>query len=335
MRSSSRFIHKKLSRRFISLLNVIFFTLVSSQLMAQTKDTIDQGGGLPFGISPIVILIALAILIIAAVLWRKKIIANSIFTLLVLAFVGVILLFVTFEVRGLGNFQGYEPDQPIAYSHKLHAGKLKISCLYCHFGAEKSKHAGIPPVNVCMNCHVKIKQRDSESLGIYQDVIQDVNLKKQIAKESKSKDFDIEEFMEKMKDKSKSKAIVKAVEERVKKSATEIQKIYKAIYDKKSIEWIKVHNLPDFVYFNHSQHVMVGGERILGRPIQSDEDLKKTCFKCHGPIDTMEKVRQYSSLTMGWCLDCHKSIKTPGKKNAKPDETVAHFGGKNCSRCHY
>ncbi len=335
MRSSSSFIHKKPSNRFVLLLNVLVFTLISSQLVAQTKATVEKGGELPFGIPLLVILIAFVILIIAAVLWRKKIIANSIFTLLVMAFTGLVLLFVTFEVKGMGNFQGYEPDQPIAYSHKLHAGKLKISCLYCHFGAEKSKHAGIPPVNVCMNCHVKIKQRDGESLAIYQDVIKDSNLKKQIAKKSKSEDFDIEEFMEKMKDKSKSKAIVKAVEERVKKSASEIQKIYKAMYDKKSIEWTKVHNLPDFVYFNHSQHVIVGGERILGRPIKSDEDLKKTCFKCHGPIDTMDKVKQYSSLSMGWCLDCHKSTKTPGKKDAKPDETVAHFGGKNCSRCHY
>ncbi|HEO66070.1 MAG TPA: hypothetical protein ENI73_09410 [Spirochaetes bacterium] len=186
-----------------------------------------------------------------------------------------------------------------------------------------------------MNCHVKIKHRDGESLGIYQDVIKDVSLKKQIAKESKSEDFDIEEFVDKMKDKGKSKQIKNAVKERVKKSAIEIQKIYKAIYDKKSIEWTKVHNLPDFVYFNHSQHVMVGGERILGRPIKSDEDVKKTCFKCHGPIDTMEKVRQYSSLSMGWCLDCHRSTKSPGKKNAKDYETVAHFGGQNCARCHY
>lgn len=166
----------------------------------------------------------------------------------------------------VGVNEGYEPDQPIPYSHKIHAGEYKIPCLYCHFGAEKSRHAGIPPLNVCMNCHKVLK-----------------------------------------------------------KDTPEIAQLKEAVKQNKPIEWIKVHNLPDFVYFNHSQHVIAG----------------VVCQDCHGPVETMTRMRQDATLTMGWCIDCHRK-----KGITPPEEHKVHFkrgdervekaiGGQDCSKCHY
>ncbi len=169
------------------------------------------------------------------------------------------------RARRVGVNQGYEPDQPIAYSHKIHAGDHKIPCLYCHFGAEKGRHAGIPPAGVCMNCHSMVKT-----------------------------------------------------------DSPEVAKIREAIEKNQPIQWVKVHHLPDFVYFNHSQHVVVAG---------------LACQECHGPIETMMRVRQESPLTMGWCIDCHrkKGIVPPGEHpNARElkDRDQA-IGGTDCTKCHY
>ncbi|MDH5682069.1 MAG: c-type cytochrome [Spirochaetota bacterium] len=209
-----------------------------------------------------------------------------------------ILIFVTFagftavagymEISNLGIHQGYEPSQPIAFSHKLHAGDKNIACLYCHFGAEKSRHAGIPPVNVCMNCHSVIK-------------------KTQKAKPAELVDYHGE------------------------KVSKELVKIYKAIESGKSIKWVKVHNMQDFVYFNHSQHLMVAGRNIIGKEIEDNNDVKKLCGACHGKIDTMEKVAQDAPLTMGWCIKCHRQTISPSHHN----KTVAELGGIDCARCHY
>ena len=149
------------------------------------------------------------------------------------------------ELSLVGVHQGYAPEQPIAFSHKLHAGDNKIACLYCHFAATKSRHAGIPPANVCMNCHAILR-----------------------------------------------------------KETTEIAKLKEAVAQNRPIEWIKVHNLPDFVYFNHSQHVL----------------SSVACRECHGPVETMARVRQEEPLTMGWCLDCHRH-RGPGP--TVPQTTVA------------
>ncbi len=174
----------------------------------------------------------------------------------------------------VGVHQGYAPKQPIAYSHKLHAGEYKIDCNYCHTGANRSRSAHIPSANICMNCH-----------GV------------------------------------------------IKKESPEIQKIYAAIENNQPILWVRVHNLPDFAYFNHAQHVNVGG-------IQ--------CQQCHGEIQTMEVVEQRSSLTMGWCIDCHRQTDVNTKGNAYYDKLVqvhnegskdnlkvADIGGLECSKCHY
>ncbi|MEM6262413.1 MAG: c-type cytochrome [Bacteroidota bacterium] len=166
--------------------------------------------------------------------------------------------------RGSSLQQGYQPEQPIKFSHKLHAGQYKIDCQYCHTGVTKSKNAWVPSVNICMNCH-------------------------------------------------------KAIQEGPKYGTEEINKILTAWENKEEIEWVRIHNLPDHAYFNHAQHVVVGGLE---------------CQNCHGAIEEMEVVYQYSNLGMGWCVNCHREskVKVLGKET---DMTVEDMGGLNCARCHY
>lgn len=191
-----------------------------------------------------------------------------------------------------GVHTGYQPVQPIKFSHQLHAGVNKIDCQYCHSGAATSKNASIPSLNVCMNCH----------------------------------------------------NYVTASEKYDGKTSPEIMKIYSALdYNEetkqygnntKPVEWIRIHNLPDLAYFNHSQHVSVAGIE---------------CQKCHGPIQTMEEVYQYSPLTMKWCINCHKQTEVNHKDNPYYDKliaahdklkkgekvTAAVLGGLECAKCHY
>ncbi|WGF94131.1 c-type cytochrome [Aequorivita marisscotiae] len=199
----------------------------------------------------------------------------------------------------VGVDQGYAPVQPIHYSHKIHAGDNQIDCNFCHSSARKSKHSGIPSLNVCMNCHKNISEVAPET-----------------ATEEYSKEF----------------------------YDGEIQKLYKAVgwdaenqeYTGKTepVKWVRIHNLPDFVYFNHSQHVTVAGI---------------ACQKCHGEIQEMEVVEQFAPLTMGWCIDCHRETNVNLENNeyyAKIHEelskkygveklTIAEMGGLECGKCHY
>ncbi len=194
-----------------------------------------------------------------------------------------------YALKGIGVTQGYTPDQPIAFSHKIHAGDNAISCIYCHSGAEKGKTAGVPSANVCMNCHKAIKSGTTTG-------------------------------------------------------TEEIAKIYKALdwdpntgtYGKnqKPIVWTRVHNLPDLAYFNHSQHVVVG---------------KVECQACHGDVKEMTVATQFAPLTMGWCINCHRTTPVQMKGNHYYDSlhvqlakkhgtdtlTVDKIGGMECSRCHY
>jgi mono/diheme cytochrome c family protein len=186
----------------------------------------------------------------------------------------------------IGVQQGYQPKQPIAFSHKLHAGAYEINCKYCHTGAMKGKQANIPSPNICMNCHSQIKQESPEIQKIYAAIGYDVKTASYTGKQ-------------------------------------------------KPIEWVRIHNLPDLAYFNHSQHVNVGGIE---------------CQTCHGPIEEMEQVRQYSLLTMGWCIDCHRKTNVNNAGNAYYDKLVQvheaskgkgskmkveDIGGLECSKCHY
>ena len=198
----------------------------------------------------------------------------------------------------VGVNQGYMPVQPIHYSHKIHSGDNKIDCNYCHSSARVSKHSGIPSLNICMNCHKSIYEYNGETTEEY-----------------------TKEFYD-----------------------AEIQKLYKAVgWDDEAqeytgvtypVKWVRIHNLPDFAYFNHSQHVNVAGIE---------------CQTCHGPVEEMEIMYQHSSLTMGWCINCHRETNVNIKDNEYYDRihaelskkygveelTAAQMGGLECGKCHY
>lgn len=207
---------------------------------------------------------------------------------------------------GLGRNQEYTPEQPIFYSHKVHAGINQINCLYCHGGAQEGKHANIPSVNVCMNCHMTINEYTGKDKLITADG-KEVN------------------------------------------GTAEIQKLYKYAgytpgqpWDASKatpIEWVKIHNLPDHVYFNHSQHVKAG---------------KVQCQTCHGEVTNMGEMKQFSDLSMGWCVNCHRESKVQFKENgfysiyekyhqqlknggldSTKGITVEKIGGTECQKCHY
>ena len=205
-----------------------------------------------------------------------------------------LLAYTTYDnASSLGRQEGYQPAQPIKFSHKLHAGQYGVDCQYCHSGAAKGKSAVIPSANVCMNCHKQIQEGP-------------VYGKKEIAKIYAAIGFD-----------PKTKKYIEG-------------------YEQKPIEWVRIHNLPDHVYFNHAQHVTAGGIE---------------CQKCHGEIQEMEVVGQHSSLGMGWCIDCHRETNVKFASNdyysiyekyheeikngERSQVTVEDIGGTECQKCHY
>jgi len=193
-------------------------------------------------------------------------------------------------MTGVGVTKGYKPEQPIAFSHKLHSGMNGVDCNYCHHSARHGKSAAIPSANVCMNCHTYISEGPS-------------------GKEEIQKIYDAVGF-----DPDKGR--------------------YIEDYEQKPIKWVRIHNLPDLSYFNHSQHVVAGGIE---------------CQECHGPIEEMEVVEQHSELTMGWCIDCHRQTEVNVADNDYYEEMHAKFkenhpgevfnveaiGGLECGKCHY
>jgi mono/diheme cytochrome c family protein len=198
-----------------------------------------------------------------------------------------------YALKDIGVYTGYKPEQPIKFSHKIHAGENGISCEYCHSGVLKSKVAGVPSANVCMNCHKGIEQGPTTGTD-------------EIAKIYAATGFD-----------AATKTYTKTPQ---------------------PLKWNKVHVLPDFVYFNHQQHVVVG---------------KQECKTCHGDLTQMDVAEQVSPLTMGWCIDCHRKTEVPGMKDNPYYEdlhkklaekysgqkdsiiTVARMGGIECAKCHY
>jgi cytochrome c2 len=238
--------------------------------------------------------------------WRNKI---------YIALFGLVLFilggyFVGKGAIGLGRQQGYQPTQPIYFSHKVHSGINQINCLYCHNHPLESKHSTIPAVNICMNCH-KVVNEYANGPKLYDEEGNEID------------------------------------------GTAEIQKLYKyagftpgpgAQWDPskaKPIDWVKIHNLPDHVYFNHAQHTKVGGVQ---------------CQTCHGNIQQMDKVQQASELSMGWCINCHRQSKVQFNysdstgnqfysiyekfhndiKSGKMDSlTVKDIGGLECQKCHY
>ncbi len=212
--------------------------------------------------------------------------------------------YTTFQgAQKLGRSKDYQPEQPIYFAHSVHAGINQVNCLYCHSAATESKHSNIPSVNVCMNCHMGINEY-AKGPKLYREDGTEVD------------------------------------------GTAEIKKLYQyAGWDPdakkyngngKPIEWIRIHNLPDHVYFNHAQHVNAG---------------KVQCQTCHGEIQKMGEVYQFSDLSMGWCVNCHRETKVQFAdnkfysiyekfhediKNKKLDSvTVEKIGGLECQKCHY
>lgn len=289
---------------------------------------LNQDGGNGGGVSQVIILSALilvlAVLIIMLVLVNKtlrRVAANngvvvekepsvSVWAAYVknqfLVLVTVILLILSSSyflygwLMQVGVDKDYAPVQPIHFSHKIHAGDNGIDCKYCHSSARVSKTSGIPALNVCMNCHKNISSFEGDKDSIY----------------DRSKEF----------------------------YTGEIAKLYDAVgWDKtanaytgkqKPVKWVRIHNLPDFVYFNHSQHVSVAGVE---------------CQTCHGQVQTFEIMKQNAPLTMGWCINCHREtdVKVEGndyykkihdelaKKYGVQKLTAANMGGTECGKCHY
>ncbi len=199
----------------------------------------------------------------------------------------------------VGVDQGYQPVQPIHFSHKIHAGDNGVDCNFCHSSARKSKTSGIPSLNVCMSCHKNISE---------------------VAEETATDEYS-KEFYD-----------------------GEIAKLYQAVGwdvdeqqytgETEPVKWVRIHNLPDFAYFNHSQHVSVAGI---------------SCQTCHGEVQEMEVVEQFSPLTMGWCIGCHRETNVNlasneyyakiheelSKKYGVEKLTIAEMGGLECGKCHY
>ena len=251
----------------------------------------DEFKGIGPGNNIIPFIIALVVFLLATIMGRRKKCKAKIAMIVVaLLAVGYMSKIAYVEARALGRQQGYAPVQPIWFSHKVHVTQNGIDCEYCHVDARTSRHAGIPSLNVCMNCHSQVKEGS-------------ISGKKEIAK----------------------------IYEHLGYNPQTMQ------YDKpaKPIEWVKVHNLPDHVYFSHAQHVQAG---------------KVKCQECHGPVEKMNRVVEYKELAMGdFCLDCHRKrgidTSNPYYKHYKFKElkekqgidkiTVDKIGGADCSSCHY
>lgn len=185
------------------------------------------------------------------------------------------------------NQQGYSPEQPISYSHRLHAGELGIDCRFCHSAAEHGKHAGIPSTDVCMKCHKFV----TSSFGALQDELDKADAEDRKPNPIVSADLKKLYDMLNLKD----------------------PKTPNPDADAKSIPWIKIHNLPAFASFDHSAHVTAGVE----------------CQKCHGPVESMERVRQFESLSMGWCVNCHREATENGIDGHAVNASL------NCTVCHH
>lgn len=207
----------------------------------------------------------------------------------VAVFLSMSVFFTSFmvNVRLPDNHQGYEPVQPIAYSHLLHAGELGISCLHCHTGAERGRTAGIPSTNVCMNCHAQIT---APFLAVRAE-------DERAAKEIRSPRRIISPELRKLYETA-------GLNEELKPDPGKVPS---------GVEWVRVHSLPSFVYFNHSAHVKAG----------------VSCQTCHGNVETMERVRQVSSLSMGSCVNCHRDSGLTGNDGRNITAST------DCVACHH
>ncbi|MBA99846.1 MAG: cytochrome c class I [Saprospirales bacterium] len=262
-------------------------------------------------------------------IWKSK----RIYAVLVplLLFVGAKALMES--AIGVGRQQAYQPDQPIAYSHALHAGQLNIECQYCHSGASKSKHSNIPSADVCMNCHMQVNANSedrgrSEIAKIYASVGWNPNSTgggSYIAYPESLEADDLDSMYRTYLSQDYSEE--ELMDDAIQKILTEDVNAVTAMYNS-PIPWVRLHNLPDHVYFNHAQHVSAGNVE---------------CQSCHGPIQEMEVVYQWSPLSMGWCINCHRNSEVDQTNpyyeqhyhNLADDATVEDIGGTECQKCHY
>ncbi len=236
----------------------------------------------PGNTQPVVIVFAILLFLAIVDLVITRIIrARFIHIIIILVSLFVLGEITYVEAKALGRQEGYSPDQPVWFSHKVHAGQNKIDCLYCHHTATESKSAGIPGTHVCMNCHNVVKT--GKITG-----------------------------------------------------TEEIAKVIDSWNTGKPIEWVRVHNLPDHVFFSHAQHVNAG---------------KRECQECHGPVEEMDRIVQVGNLSMGWCIHCHRNTPVQFSENGFYQEyirfheemkegkrtyvTVDDIGGNNCQTCHY
>ena len=194
---------------------------------------------------------------------KQKTLSAGLFFILAVS-LALFVFFISSNQLVLGYNINYQPDQPFPFSHKLHAGEYGIDCRYCHTSVEQGRHAGVPSLDICMNCHLSVK-----------------------------------------------------VESPL------IQRLRTAYENKQVVLWEKVHLLPDFVKFHHALHIkaLTGSKDSLRSLPPAGESLKRACTACHGKVENMEIMYQHESLSMGWCIQCHRK-----------EENQAAI---NCSTCHY
>jgi len=252
------------------------------------------------------------------------------------------------NATAMGRQQNYQPKQPIAFSHQIHAGVNKIDCQYCHDSARRSKHSLIPGTNTCMNCHSAVKKGTktgtSEITKIFASIGYDPIANKYIPDYDNWSEDQIETLYKQWIGQEYVAAnSIPALNEAGRSQVEhEWEGVVKALKNDSNgkiqgpIEWVRIHNLADHAYFNHAQHVAIG---------------QVACQKCHGPVEQMEEVYQYSTLGMGWCINCHRETEVKFKdndyykqyaryheelKSGKRDKvTVADIGGLECQKCHY
>ncbi|MEM6878480.1 MAG: c-type cytochrome [Bacteroidota bacterium] len=282
------------------------------------------------------------------VLTSRGVVAFVVFTLVVLGGYSMVN-----HAVDMGRQQNYQPSQPIAFSHVTHAGLNQIECQYCHDGARRSKHSVIPAANTCMNCHAAIKYGSNYGTaeltkiyasvgwnpndGTYIDGYEDMTMdevkeiyESWIANQYQENGGNMER-VDRVVDQQWEDIVASIGKGDEMPGAEDQNNLYGPI------EWVRIHNLPDHVYFNHKQHVVVGGLE---------------CQNCHGPVEEMEKVWQYSPLSMGWCINCHRQTEVSAFENneyyqayeqyheqlqngTRDKVTVEDIGGLACQRCHY
>jgi hypothetical protein len=203
-----------------------------------------------------------------------------------LLFGGVLLAGSMVRLRLPGNQQGYAPEQPIAFSHRLHADELQIHCQYCHSAAGESRHAGFPSGEACMRCH-KFVTAPFDAL------------------QAESRLADAE--------KRKPKIVVSAELKKLYDAMGLDERLQPGAANEKPLTWVRVHDLPDFVYFDHRAHVRAG----------------VTCQHCHGPVESMQTVEQFSTLSMGWCVNCHRDAAAHGVQGKSVNPSL------DCAACHF